>query len=67
MIPIPIVCMFSKHMNFLDKNTEILFQTMQHSDIEQTATCISQVFSNVPAPHKEAVLFEKVLEKQSFH
>ncbi|KYC38611.1 hypothetical protein WA1_36125 [Scytonema hofmannii PCC 7110] len=26
-----------------------------------------RVFSNVPAPHKEAVLFEKVLEKQSFH
>ncbi|BDA75095.1 hypothetical protein RIVM261_032740 [Rivularia sp. IAM M-261] len=25
------------------------------------------VFSNVPAPHKEAVLFEKLLEKQSFH
>jgi amino acid adenylation domain-containing protein len=26
-----------------------------------------RVFSNVPAPHKEAVLFEKVLEKRSFH
>jgi amino acid adenylation domain-containing protein len=26
-----------------------------------------RVFSNVPAPHKEAVLFEKVLEKPSFH
>jgi hypothetical protein len=54
-------------MNFLDKNTEILFQTMQPSEIEETANCISQVFSNVPAPHKEAVLFEKVLDKPSFH
>ncbi len=26
-----------------------------------------RVFSNVPAPHKEAVLFEKVLEKPSCH
>jgi amino acid adenylation domain-containing protein len=26
-----------------------------------------RVFSNVPAPHKEAVLFEKVLDKPSFH
>ncbi len=26
-----------------------------------------RVFSNVPAPHKEAVLFEKVLDKRSFH
>ena len=33
-------------MNFRDKDTEILFQKMQHSDIEQTATCISQVFSS---------------------
>lgn len=54
-------------MNFLNKNTEISFSKMQHSDIEESATCISLVFSNVPAPHKEAVLFEKVLEKQSFH
>ncbi len=33
-------------MNFIDKNNEILFQTMQRSDIEETATCISQVFSS---------------------
>jgi ribosomal protein S18 acetylase RimI-like enzyme len=33
-------------MKFLNKNTEILLMKMQHSDIEQTATCISQVFSN---------------------
>ncbi len=26
-----------------------------------------RVFSNVPTPHKEAVLFEKVFEKPSFH
>jgi amino acid adenylation domain-containing protein len=26
-----------------------------------------RVFSNVPAPHKEAVLFEKVLDQPSFH
>lgn len=33
-------------MNLICKNDEILFQTMQHSDIEETASCISQVFSN---------------------
>ena len=33
-------------MKFLDRNNEILFQTMQPSDIEETATCISQVFSS---------------------
>ncbi|MFB8790660.1 MAG: hypothetical protein U7123_17850 [Potamolinea sp.] len=33
-------------MNFLDKNNGILFQTMQTGDIEDTATCISQVFSS---------------------
>jgi ribosomal protein S18 acetylase RimI-like enzyme len=34
-------------MNFLDKNNnEIIFQTMQTNDIEETATCVSQVFSN---------------------
>jgi len=32
-------------MSFLDKNHEILFQTMQPSDVEETALCISQVFS----------------------
>lgn len=33
-------------MNFLDKNSEILFQIMQSGDIQETATCISQVFSS---------------------
>ncbi len=33
-------------MNFIDANNEILFQTMKTSDIEETATCISQVFSS---------------------
>lgn len=33
-------------MNFIDKNSEILFQKLQPSDIEETATCISQVFSS---------------------
>ena len=33
-------------MKFIDNNNEILFQTMQPSDIEETATCISQVFSS---------------------
>ena len=33
-------------MKFIDKNKEILFQTMHPSDIEETATCISQVFSS---------------------
>jgi ribosomal protein S18 acetylase RimI-like enzyme len=33
-------------MNFFDEQNEILFQTMQSNDIEKTATCIAQVFSN---------------------
>jgi ribosomal protein S18 acetylase RimI-like enzyme len=33
-------------MKFIDNNNEILFQTMRHNDIEETANCISQVFSN---------------------
>jgi ribosomal protein S18 acetylase RimI-like enzyme len=33
-------------MKFIDRKTEILFQTMQHRDIEETAACISQVFSS---------------------
>jgi ribosomal protein S18 acetylase RimI-like enzyme len=33
-------------MTFLNKNTEISFPKIQHRDIEQTATCISQVFSS---------------------
>ncbi|MEG4918090.1 GNAT family N-acetyltransferase [Microcoleus sp. B7-D4] len=33
-------------MKFLNKDTKISFHKMQHSDIEQTATCISQVFSS---------------------
>jgi ribosomal protein S18 acetylase RimI-like enzyme len=33
-------------MNLFSENTGISFQKMQHSDIEQTATCISQVFSS---------------------
>ncbi|GAA6615817.1 GNAT family N-acetyltransferase [Scytonema sp. NUACC26] len=33
-------------MKFLDPNNEILLQTMQYNDIEETASCISQVFSS---------------------
>ena len=33
-------------MKLIDPKHEILFQTMHHSDIEATAACISQVFSN---------------------
>lgn len=33
-------------MKLLDTQNEILFQTMCHSDIEETASCISQVFSS---------------------
>jgi ribosomal protein S18 acetylase RimI-like enzyme len=33
-------------MKLLDTNNEILFQTMRHSDIEETASCISQAFSS---------------------
>jgi ribosomal protein S18 acetylase RimI-like enzyme len=32
-------------MSSLNKNNEIILQTMQPNDIEETATCISQVFS----------------------
>lgn len=38
--------LITKSMQFLDKNNEIIFQTMNHSDIEETAICISQVFSS---------------------
>ena len=33
-------------MNILAENNQILFQRIQPSDIEQTATCISEVFTN---------------------
>ncbi|WP_226586739.1 GNAT family N-acetyltransferase [Microseira wollei] len=33
-------------MKFLAQNNDILFQTMHHRDIEETAICISQVFSS---------------------
>jgi uncharacterized protein (DUF1330 family) len=33
-------------MKYFDKNSEILFQKLQPSDIEETANCISQVFSS---------------------
>ena len=33
-------------MNFLDPKNEILFQVLSHRDIEDTATCVSQVFSS---------------------
>ncbi len=35
-----------KYVNFLDPKNEIMFQVLSHRDIEDTATCISQVFSS---------------------